>query len=91
MRLLSLSPYAVKANIVSWPCKKYVVSDDTMGRNDMSLLILPQKPREKIYNTDHILAICGHTVVPPPPYMCDLHPAELTLRQKCRDLHGSVR
>jgi hypothetical protein len=35
------------------------------------------KPKEKIYDTEHILNKYGHTVVKPTPHMCNLNPTEL--------------
>jgi transposase len=42
------------------------------------------KSKEKIYKIDHMLVVCGHTIVPLPGYMCDLNSVEL-MWAKCRE------
>jgi hypothetical protein len=71
------SAYAIKADTISWIRKKGVNCNEKMRKNELYNLILPLKPKEKIYKIDHILKTYGHAVVRQPPYMCDLNPIEL--------------
>jgi transposase len=61
-----------------------------MRKNELCNLILPLKPKEKIYKIDHNLEKYGHTVVRLPPYMCNLNPKELAWAKIKRIVHESV-
>jgi hypothetical protein len=48
------SAYAIKTDMISWLRKKGVNCNETMRKNEIYNLILPLKPKEKIYKIDHI-------------------------------------
>jgi transposase len=48
-----------------------------MRKQELFSLVAANKPREKTYRIDAMLASFGHTVLRFPPYRCDLTPIEL--------------
>lgn len=55
-----------------------------MRKEDLYKLVLANKPAQKSYKIDSMLASHGHTVLRIPPYMCELSAIELIWAQMKR-------
>jgi transposase len=71
------SKYSVKTEIIAWLRKKGISCAEKMRKQELFSLIAANKPREKTYRVDSMLASFDNTVLRPAPYMCDLSPIEL--------------